>query len=74
MLSDNFSCGYSTVLLAMLPLEDRKHPGALENYVYASFIRFVVENVFKKSHDNVVAIIGENSNANRALARNYFGL
>lgn len=56
--------GYSTVLLAFSPLCDETQLTAQAHY---DFIAWVLDSVYNKSMDNVVAIIGDNCEVNKAM-------
>jgi len=61
--SDNDN-GYSTVLLAFSPLHDETEFTAKAHY---EFVKWVLESVYNKSMDNIVAIIGDNCETNKAM-------
>ena len=56
--------GYSTVLLAFSPLFDETSFTAKAQY---DFVVWVIENVFKRSLTDVVAVIGDNCETNKAM-------
>ncbi len=57
--------GYDSVLLAFSPFEDDLSQDADH---HLSFMEFVL-NLFGKSMDNVLALVGDNCSVNTSLAR-----
>lgn len=59
------ACGYESVLLALAPMGEEDSHTADEHY---SFLKFVL-SVYGKTIENVVALVGDNENTNRAFGR-----
>lgn len=65
VFASNHTHGYSRVLLGLTPLENEQSQSSNEHYELFCFIL----DLFGKSVDNVVALIGDNCATNRSLSR-----